>query len=141
MNAVLQYSLLFMPESVGIVLVSHSAALVAGLRELVAQIGGDTVAVTIAGGRSDGGVGTSYDLIGQAIADADHGDGVVILPDLGSSVLTARAVLEDHPRANAVLVDAPFVEGAVAATVTAAAGGDLSAVVKAAEEARHAVKF
>lgn len=130
-----------MPRSVGIVLVSHSAALVAGLRDLVSQIGADTVAVTTAGGRSDGGIGTSYDLIRQAIAAADKGDGVVILPDLGSSVLTARTVLQDHPRPDAVLVDAPFVEGAVAATVTAASGGDLSAVVAAAQEARHAVKL
>jgi len=130
-----------MSEPVGIVLVSHSAALVTGLRELVGQIGGDAVVVTIAGGRADGGIGTSYDLISQAITEADRGTGVVVLPDLGSSVLTARAVLDDHPRANTVLVDAPFVEGAVAATVIAAGGGDLSAVIKAAEEARHAVKL
>jgi PTS hybrid protein len=141
MNAVQQYSLLFMTEGVGIVLVSHSAALVAGLRELVGQIGGDSVAVTTAGGRADGGIGTSFDLISEAIAAADHGAGVVILPDLGSSVLTTRAVLEDHPRTDVVLVDAPFVEGAVAATVTAAAGGDLPTVIKAAEEARHVVKL
>jgi PTS hybrid protein len=141
MNFVQHCSLLFMSRSVGIVLVSHSAALVAGLRELVGQIGAHTVTVTTAGGRPDGGIGTNYDLINQAITEADHGFGVVVLPDLGSSVLTARTVLEDHPRANTVLVDAPFVEGAVAATVTAAAGGDLSAVVKAAEEARHVVKL
>jgi PTS hybrid protein len=65
-----------------------------------------------------------------------------VLPDLGSAVLTVRAVLEDHGDAESVLLaDAPFVEGAVAATVTAAAGGDIKAVVAAAEEARHARKL
>src|ERR1017187_7078140 len=96
---------------VGIVLVSHSAALAEGTAELAGQIGG--------------------------------GVGVVILPDLGSSVLTVRALLaepEDLPEPIAV-ADGPFVEGAVAATVTAAAGGDIKAVLGAAEEARHARKL
>jgi PTS hybrid protein len=67
---------------------------------------------------------------------------VVVLPDLGSAVLTVRAVLEDHGDAETVLLaDAPFVEGAVAATVTAAAGGDIKAVAAAAEEARHVRKL
>jgi PTS hybrid protein len=50
-------------------------------------------------------------------------------------------MLEDLPGARVMLADAPFVEGAVAATVTAAAGGDLRAVAKAAEEAWHARKL
>jgi len=57
-------------------------------------------------------------------------------------VLTTRTVLEDrsdkHPP---VLVDAPFVEGAVAAAVLAGTGADLDAVVAAATEARDAHKF
>jgi PTS hybrid protein len=57
-------------------------------------------------------------------------------------VLTVRAVLEDHGDVESVLLaDAPFVEGAVAATVTAAAGGDIKAVAAAAEEARHVRKL
>ena len=70
------------------------------------------------------------------------GLGVLVLPDLGSAVLVVKAVLEDHGGAAGVLLaDGPFVEGAVAATVTAAAGGDLKAVAAAAEEARHARKL
>ena len=126
---------------VGIVLVSHSAGLAAGLREVLAQIGSDTVPVVAAGGTADGGIGTSYDLVAEAIDKADQGAGVVVLPDLGSSVLTTRTVLEDHPRADVTVVDAPFVEGAVAAAVTAAAGGDLHAVITAAKEARDVPKL
>jgi phosphoenolpyruvate---glycerone phosphotransferase subunit DhaM len=128
-----------MTRSVGIVLVSHSAELASGLRALLAQLGAPTVET--AGGTDDGGLGTSYDLVLAAIDRADTGAGVVVLPDLGSSVLTARAVLADHPHPDAVLVDAPFVEGAVAAAAIAATGADLATVVAAAQEARHVRKL
>ena len=128
---------------VGIVLVSHSAALAEGTAELAGQIAGGTVIIATAGGTEDGRIGTSIDKVERALRLADGGAGVVILPDLGSSVLTVRALLAepgDLPDQVAV-ADAPFVEGAVAATVTAAAGGDVKAVLNAAEEARHARKL
>jgi len=128
---------------VGIVLVSHSAALAEGTAEIAGQIGGGTVLIATAGGTEDGGIGTSIAKVQRALRLADAGAGVVILPDLGSSVLTVRALLsesENLPEPLAV-ADAPFVEGTVAATVTAAAGGDIMAVLTAAEEARHARKL
>jgi len=128
--------------SVGIVLVSHSAALAEGTAEVAGQIGGGTVSIAPAGGTDDGGIGTSIARVREALQRAGAGAGVVILPDLGSSVLTVRALLaeEDFPWPVA-MADAPFVEGAVAATVAAAAGGDVKAVLQAAEEARHARKL
>ena len=74
---------------------------------------------------------------------ADRGDGVVVLVDIGSAVLSLRALYEDGEldEARVVLADAPLVEGAVAAAVTASVGGDLAAVVAAAEEARGARKL
>ena len=127
---------------VGIVLVSHSAALAEGTAEVAGQIGGGSVVIAAAGGTDDGGIGTNIARVRAAVQRAEAGAGVVILPDLGSSVLTVRALLaeEDFPGLVA-LADAPFVEGAVAATVTAAAGGDVKAVLQAAEEARHARKL
>ncbi|MGW1494459.1 dihydroxyacetone kinase phosphoryl donor subunit DhaM [Streptomyces sp. NPDC002402] len=130
-----------MSNPVGIVLVSHSAELAAGLRLLVQQIGSDHVPLATAGGTDDGRIGTSYDLVLAAIRHADRGAGVVVIPDLGSSILTARTVLEDHPRTDVTIVDAPFVEGAVAAVVTAASGADLKTVANAAKEARNVLKF
>ncbi|WP_406275557.1 dihydroxyacetone kinase phosphoryl donor subunit DhaM [Streptomyces sp. NBC_00191] len=130
-----------MSNLVGIVLVSHSAELAAGLRLLVQQIGSDHVPLAAAGGTDDGRIGTSYDLVLAAIRNADRGAGVVVIPDLGSSILTARTVLEDHPRTDVTIVDAPFVEGAVAAVVTAASGADLKTVANAAKEARNVLKF
>ncbi|MEU3824002.1 phosphoenolpyruvate--protein phosphotransferase [Streptomyces sp. SID486] len=130
-----------MSPYVGIVLVSHSVELAAGVADLVAQIGSESVPVAVAGGNDAGGLGTSYRRIREALGAADQGAGVVVVPDLGSAVLTARTVLEDHPRPGAVIADVPFVEGAVAATVAAAGGADLDAVLKSAEEARHVRKF
>ena len=126
---------------VGIVLVSHSARLAEGAADLAGQVSGGTVRVLAAGGTEDGALGTSLEKVSQAVAGADAGAGVLVLPDLGSAVLVVRAMLEDGPGSRVVLADAPFVEGAVAATVTAAAGADLKTVAKAAEEAWHARKL
>jgi PTS hybrid protein len=128
--------------TVGIVLVSHSAELAAGAAHLAAQVSGGTVTIIAAGGTDDGGLGTSAAKVADGLRHANQGAGVVVLPDLGSAVLTVKAVLEDHGEDIAVLLaDAPFVEGAVAATVIAAAGGDVKAVAAAAEEARHVRKL
>src|SRR5258708_34240982 len=127
---------------VGIVLVSHSAALAEGAAELARQIGGDVVIIP-AGGTDDGGIGTSIAKVRSAISAAAAGAGVLILPDLGSAVLTVRALLSE-PGVLAepvVLADAPFVAGAGAATGAATIGGDIKAVAEAAEGARHARKL
>jgi PTS hybrid protein len=128
--------------TVGIVLVSHSAELAAGAAHLATQVSGGTVIIIAAGGTDDGELGTSAAKVERGLRLAESGLGVVVLPDLGSAVLTVRAVLEDaDPATNVVMADAPFVEGAVAATVTAAAGGDIKAVAAAAEEARNSSKL
>ena len=129
--------------TVGIVLVSHSAALAAGTADLAGQMGGGLVRIVAAGGTDDDRLGTSMSKLRRALADADSGAGVLILPDLGSSVLTVRALLADDGPVPAELevADAPFVEGAVAAAVTAATGADLKTVRGAAEEAWHARKL
>jgi PTS hybrid protein len=128
---------------VGIVLVSHSAALAEGAADLAAQISGGTVAIIPAGGTDDGGLGTSSAKVARAVKLADSGAGVLILPDLGSAVLTVRVLLSepDDLPAPIELADAPFVEGVVAATVAAAGGADIMAVRAAAEEARDVRKL
>ncbi|MCP9953120.1 hypothetical protein LUX33_34910 [Actinomadura madurae] len=76
------------------------------------------------------------DLVERAVAAADGGDGVVLIVDIGSSVLTATMLIEDADRDDVLLADAPMVEGAVAAASMAATGADLAAVHAAAESAR-----
>jgi phosphoenolpyruvate---glycerone phosphotransferase subunit DhaM len=126
---------------VGIVLVSHSSRLAEGVAELAGQVSGGTVTIVAAGGTDDSGLGTSAAKVSAALARAESGAGVLVLPDLGSAVLIVRALLAELPDTAVTIADAPFVEGAVAATVTAAAGADLRAVAKAAEEAWHARKL
>ncbi|MET8569471.1 PTS fructose transporter subunit IIA [Streptomyces sp. NPDC004783] len=124
---------------VGIVLVSHSAEVAASVAELAKALSGGGVAVPVAaaGGTAGGGFGTSSELVSAAAASVDRGAGVAVLTDLGSAVLTVKALLaegDELPEATR-LVDAPFLEGAVAAVVTAATGADLDAVEAAAAEA------
>ncbi|WP_249417127.1 PTS fructose transporter subunit IIA [Streptomyces sp. TS71-3] len=121
------------------VLVSHSAAVASAVAELAVGLagGGATAPVEPAGGTEGGGMGTSAELIVAAAVRVDRGAGVAVLADLGSAVLTVKALLaegEELPE-DTRLVDAPFVEGAVAAVVTASAGAPLDAVVRAATEA------
>ncbi|WP_453087000.1 PTS sugar transporter subunit IIA domain-containing protein [Streptomyces roseus] len=124
--------------AVGIVLVSHSAVVAESVAQMARGLaaGGPVVAVAAAGGTADGGLGTDADRIAAAAREVDSGAGVALLADLGSSVLTVKALLvEDELPPGSRLLDAPFLEGAVAAVVAASAGAPLDAVAAAAEEA------
>jgi phosphoenolpyruvate---glycerone phosphotransferase subunit DhaM len=133
-----------MTTMVGIVLISHSIGLAEGAAELAEQVGRGARVVP-AGGTDDGRLGTSTERIAAAIDAADAGAGVLLIPDLGSSVLSARSVLADldpeHVGKQIRLADAPFVEGAIAAAVAASGGLDLATVATAAEDARDARKL
>jgi PTS hybrid protein len=126
-------------QLVGVVLVSHSAAVAASVADLArALVGGaTTVPVAAAGGTESGEFGTSAELITAAARSVDRGAGVAVLTDLGSAILTVKALLAegDELPDGTRLLDAPFVEGAVAAVVTASTGADLAAVEAAAAEA------
>jgi len=122
---------------VGIVIVSHSSDIATGTAALAAQMAGPEVRIEAAGGAPDGGLGTDGARVEAAIAAADQGDGAIVLGDLGSAILTARHVLDGHADNGSVrLVDAPLVEGAVAAAVVSSAGRPLDEVAGAAEDAR-----
>jgi len=118
--------------AVGLVVVSHSRALGEAAAELGREVlQGGQVRVEVAAGLDDGGLGTDATAVAAALERADHGDGVVVLMDLGSAVLSAELALEllDEPaRERVVLSPAPLVEGLVAACVAAAGGADRDAV-------------
>ena len=120
--------------TVGLILVSHSADLARGSAELARQMA-PSVVIAPAGGADGGGLGTSFDAITSAVAEADTGSGAVLLYDLGSALMTAETVLEflEPEVAQRIrIVDAPLVEGALAAAVTAEGGGDLDSVAASA---------
>ncbi|WP_022884048.1 dihydroxyacetone kinase phosphoryl donor subunit DhaM [Glaciibacter superstes] len=122
---------------VGLVFVSHSTKIAEGLVDLARQMA-PSVALVAAGGTDDGGIGTSFEKVSEGIVLAGSGSGVVVLCDLGSAILTADTALDfldDVLRDRVEVVDAPLVEGGVAAAVAAETGGDLGAVVAAAHSA------
>src|SRR4051794_40548322 len=125
---------------VGVVVVSHSADIARGVVEMAAQMAGDQVRLEGVGGDPDGALGTDEGRVRDAIRRADQGDGVAILADLGSAVLTIQHILE-VAEGDVKLADAPVVEGAIAAAVVSSVGLTLDDVVKAAEEARDARKL
>lgn len=127
---------------VGLVLVSHSPKIAEGTEDLVRQMAGE-VEISAVGGDSEGGFGTDPERMEAAIKGM-NADEVLVFMDLGSAVLSAETVLEmlsEGDRARVTLVDAPFVEGAFAAGVSASAGSDAGECVEAAMEARTEPKL
>src|SRR5215216_5864942 len=117
---------------VGLVIVSHSATLAEGVAELARGMGAE-VPIELAGGidAPEPALGTDAMRVLEAIEQADQGDGVLVLMDLGSAVLSAEMALDMLPperRGRVLLCEAPLVEGAVAAAVTANLGASLADV-------------
>lgn len=126
---------------VAFVIASHSDLLARGVVELAQQMAPE-VFFQAAGGTDEGGIGTSFDKIDAAVSACldevgdDDGAGVVILTDLGSATMTVETVLDfaddpDHLK----FIEAPLVEGAVAAAVRAQLGDCLNDVADAARNA------
>lgn len=117
---------------IGIVVVSHSATLAAGIRELAGQLG-SPARLEVAAGVDDAEypIGTDAVAVMSAIEAADDGSGVLVLMDLGSALLSAETALELLPSElseRVRLCPAPLVEGTLAAVVAAGAGLSLEAV-------------
>ena len=123
--------------TVGLVIVSHSAQLAAGVVELAGQMTQGKTPIAAAGGAIDDILGTSADKILEAIQSVDGPDGVLVLLDLGSAILSAEMALEmlsDEQRDHIRLSYAPLVEGAVAAALEASLGRTLAQVQQVAEK-------
>ncbi len=120
---------------VGIVIVSHSHLIAEGVAELAREMGGPDVRLETAGGLDmpDHPIGTDAVLVMEAIDRAWSEDGVLVLMDLGSAVLSAEMALDLIPEergSKVLLCEAPIVEGAVAAAVTAKLGAPLDHVAR-----------
>ncbi|MGC5168489.1 dihydroxyacetone kinase phosphoryl donor subunit DhaM [Luteimicrobium sp. DT211] len=121
-----------------LVLVSHADELARGAARLAAQMA-PAVTIEVAGGLPDGGLGTDFDRVQEALGRAlAAADGVVVLADLGSAILTVESAtefLDADDAARVHLATAPFVEGAVAAAVSANGGAGAEEVLRVAERA------
>ena len=119
---------------VGIVIVSHSEKVAQGAVELCQQMAAE-VPIAAAGGLEGGEIGTDFGRIYEAIETVRGPDGVAVLFDMGSALMTTEMVLEQFEDLVIKLADAPVVEGAVAAAVASSIGQSLDQVL---EEARQA---
>ncbi|MDM9384344.1 phosphoenolpyruvate--protein phosphotransferase [Chlorogloeopsis sp. ULAP01] len=125
---------------VGIVIVSHSKGLAEGVRELVVQMVQGKVSLAVAAGVDDpqNPLGTDAIQVYEAIASVYSEDGVLVLMDLGSALMSAEMALEFFPpeqQTKVHLCAAPLVEGAIAAAVAAASGSDMQRVLAEAQAA------
>lgn len=125
---------------VGLVLVSHSRPLAEALVPLIREMASEEVRIAIAAGIDDAGeaFGTDAMAIVEAIQAVDTGDGVLVLGDVGSALLSTDMALEflsDEVRSRTRLTAAPLVEGALSAAVQASMGSPLSTVAAEAEQA------
>jgi phosphoenolpyruvate---glycerone phosphotransferase subunit DhaM len=124
--------------TVGLVVVSHSPKIAEGVVELAEQMA-EEVRVLAAGGTDDGEIGTSATRIADAISAADSGDGVLVLVDLGSAVISTRMAIDellpDELRGQVRISEGPVVEGAVIGAVQASTGSSLEEVATAAARA------
>lgn len=125
---------------VGIVIVSHSQKLAEGVVDLASLMAPETP-MRAAGGMDDGGFGTSFEKISTAIDEIYSDDGVIILMDMGSAVMTTEMVLEMMEDRKVTMVDCPVVEGAIAAAVVAAGNAPMEDVIQVAEAAKTTAKF
>ena len=130
---------------IGIVVVSHSSKVAEGICDMVQQISsrdGEKLPIYPAGGNAQGGLGTDPQRVLEAIKKAEQGEGVVVLADLGSAVISSQAAISmlDEPlRSRVRIADAPVLEGAIGAGVEAASDdvSSLDLVVSTAEGSRQ----
>jgi dihydroxyacetone kinase phosphotransfer subunit len=123
---------------IGLLIISHSANIARGVKELADQMGKGQVLVAAAGGTAEGDLGTSADLIGAAIGQLSGVEAVLALVDMGSAVMSAEMALE-AAGVPFQLSGAPLVEGALVAVVEATRpGASLADVAAAADRALEA---
>lgn len=114
---------------VGFVVVSHSCKLAEGVVDLTRMMAPD-VPIIAAGGLEDGSFGTSFDKIYSAVEAVYSDEGVIILVDMGSAVMTAEMVIEAMEDKKLKIADCPVAEGAVAGTVSSRIGMGMEEILQ-----------
>jgi dihydroxyacetone kinase phosphotransfer subunit len=126
---------------VNLLIVSHSAQLAAGVKEFADQVAGERIKIAAAGGAADGSLGTSVERIQDGLRQIASPDGVLVLVDIGSAVLSVETAIEDMGITGVQISDAPLVEGAYLAAIEATAeDATLERVAQAALQARELIK-
>lgn len=125
---------------VGIVIVSHSKNLADSVVEFTGLMAPDAK-IAAAGGMEDGGFGTSFEKIQKAIDSVYSEEGVIVLMDMGSAVMTTEMVLDMFEPDTVKMADCPLVEGAVVATINAVSGMKMDEILAALSQVAGTPKF
>lgn len=121
-------------DYVGIVLVSHSDKVVAGIKEIIREAI-PHIPLEIAGGSDEGEIGTSIEKISRAIDQAYNPKGVLLFYDLGSAKMNAELVIEMSEKKNIKIVEAPLLEGSYVGAVESNMGKTLEEVIQSVNKA------
>ena len=122
---------------VNILIISHSLKIAEGTKELAEEMKQNDLKIEIVGGTADGKLGTDPDQIENNLRTMDSEDGIIVLADLGSAVMSFNMVKEWLPKKmqNKIkLADAPIVEGAVLGAIEASLGKNLEQVLAVIEK-------
>ncbi len=126
-------------SGVGIVVVSHSRPLARAAVELAEQmVPNSQPPVRIAAGLDETTLGTDAAAVSSALEELAGCSGILVLVDLGSSILSAEMACEfvdPDLSAKVRISPGPLVEGLVVAVVTASTGADLDTVADQAAKA------
>lgn len=122
-----------------ILLVSHSQQLTDGLKAMIEDmLDSETVTLFSLGGTAEGELGSDPTKIVEAVNQSSDAEQILVFADLGSAVLNAELaydMLEPEQQTRYHLIDAPLVEGAFAAAITAGFSDDLSQITAEAQKA------
>lgn len=126
---------------VGIVVVSHSQKVAEGAKELALQMAADAK-IAAAGGLQDGSIGTDMEKITNAINEVMSDDGVIMLVDMGSAIMTSEMAIEMSDKPEKIkIVDTPVVEGTIFGAVEASIGSSMEQIMDVLAQAKTQPKF
>ncbi|WP_027340104.1 dihydroxyacetone kinase phosphoryl donor subunit DhaM [Halonatronum saccharophilum] len=124
---------------VGIVVVSHSYKIAEGVKELTKELVPREVPLISIGGTSDGRIGTELEDIIDAVEKVYTKEGVIIIGDVGSSLMNSKVALEIldlEGYENVAISSAPLVEGAMVAAIESNLGKNLKTIKEKIESKR-----
>lgn len=122
-----------------LLLLSHSKEITDGIKKMIEQMQTSSdVSIYSLGGTVDNEIGSDPTKIVDAVNDADKEDSFLVFADIGSAILNAEMaqdMLEEEQQGRYYLVDAPLVEGAFAAAITASTTSDVQQMISEAQKA------
>ena len=121
-----------------LVIVSHSYKIAEGIKDLALEMARDHKGIYCAAGLEDKSIGTDAVMIMDAIKNANDGDGVIVLADLGSGIISAETAIDMLDEDIKVkIANAPIVEGSIIAAIESSIGSDFDKVLEECEKTRE----